>query len=138
MHVLKVELNPYIKLNYYKIVLYFKWEGHPADGVAALIVLISHADNLNDVIFGNEGALKGLHRDVVVILCSTLLPSDIRNLEKHLTDDCATAYLVDAYVSRGKSELLDGKVMITSSGRSDAIARAQPFLSAMCDKLYIF
>ncbi|XP_042963966.1 uncharacterized protein LOC122297829 [Carya illinoinensis] len=107
-------------------------------GVAALIVLISHADNLNDVIFGNEGALKGLHRDVVVILCSTLLPSDIRNLEKHLTDDCATAYLVDAYVSRGKSELLDGKVMITSSGRSDAIARAQPFLSAMCDKLYIF
>ncbi|KAG7944814.1 hypothetical protein I3843_15G123300 [Carya illinoinensis] len=107
-------------------------------GVAALIVLISHADNLNDVIFGNEGALKGLHRDVVVILCSTLLPSDIRNLEKHLTDDCATAYLVDAYVSRGKSELLDGKVMITSSGRSDSIARAQPFLSAMCDKLYIF
>lgn len=29
-------------------------------GVAALIVLISHADQMNDVIFGNEGALKGL------------------------------------------------------------------------------
>lgn len=31
-------------------------------GVAALIVLIAHADNLNDVIFGNEGALKGVYK----------------------------------------------------------------------------
>jgi hypothetical protein len=29
-------------------------------GVSALIVLISHADKTNDIIFGNEGALKGL------------------------------------------------------------------------------
>jgi hypothetical protein len=30
-------------------------------GVAALVVLISHTDQINDLIFGNEGALKGLH-----------------------------------------------------------------------------
>ncbi|KAM4106536.1 hypothetical protein ACB094_04G071700 [Castanea mollissima] len=107
-------------------------------GVAALIVLISHADQINDVIFGNEGALKGLPKDAIIILHSTILPSYVQNLEKRLTDDCETAYLVDAYVSRGMSELLDGKVMITSSGRSDAIARARPFLSAMCEKLYVF
>lgn len=107
-------------------------------GVAALIVLISHADQINDVIFGNEGALKGLPKDAVIILHSTILPTYVQNLEKRLTDDCETAYLVDVYVSRGMSELLDGKVMITSSGRSDAIARARPFLSAMCEKLYVF
>ncbi|XP_059453549.1 uncharacterized protein LOC132184080 isoform X2 [Corylus avellana] len=107
-------------------------------GVSALIVLISHADKTNDVIFGNEGALKGLHKDVVIILHSTLLPSYIENLEKRLRDDNETTYLVDVNVSRGMSELLDGKVMIAASGRSDAIARARPFLSAMCEKLYIF
>nr|POE74168.1 putative oxidoreductase ygbj [Quercus suber] len=107
-------------------------------GVAALIVLVSHADQINDVIFGNEGALKGLPKDAVIILHSTILPSYVQNLEKRLTDDCETAYLVDVYVSRGMSGLLDGKVMITSSGRSDAIARARPFLSAMCEKLYVF
>ncbi|KAK4567487.1 hypothetical protein RGQ29_003319 [Quercus rubra] len=107
-------------------------------GVAALIVLISHADQMNDVIFGNKGVLKGLPKDAVIILHSTILPSSVQNLEKRLTDDCETAYLVDLYVSRGMSELLDGKVMITSSGRSDAIARARPFLSAMCEKLYVF
>uniref|UniRef100_A0A2N9EIJ8 3-hydroxyisobutyrate dehydrogenase n=1 Tax=Fagus sylvatica TaxID=28930 RepID=A0A2N9EIJ8_FAGSY len=92
---------------------------------------------MNDVFFGNEGALKGLDKDAVVILRSTLLPSYIQNLEKRLSDG-ETAYLVDVYVSRGMSELLNGKVMITSSGKSDAIARARPFLSAMCEKLYIF
>uniref|UniRef100_A0A7N2MRP9 Ketose-bisphosphate aldolase class-II family protein n=1 Tax=Quercus lobata TaxID=97700 RepID=A0A7N2MRP9_QUELO len=129
-------------------------------GVAALIVLISNADQINDVIFGNEGALKGLPKDAVIILHSTILPTYVQNLEKRLTgnlhleifsfillwfsgkcalmNDCEIAYLVDVYVSRGMSELLDGKVMITSSGRSDAIARARPFLSAMCEKLYVF
>jgi hypothetical protein len=29
-------------------------------GVSALILLVSHPDKMNDVIFGNEGALKGL------------------------------------------------------------------------------
>ncbi|RVW52702.1 L-threonate dehydrogenase [Vitis vinifera] len=52
--------------------------------------------------------------------------------------DGEAAFLVDIYVSKGMSDSLNGKVMITSSGRSDAIARAQPILSAMCEKLYIF
>jgi len=30
-------------------------------GVAALVVLIAHTDQINDLIFGDEGALKGLH-----------------------------------------------------------------------------
>ncbi|XP_044465929.1 uncharacterized protein LOC123196112 isoform X2 [Mangifera indica] len=67
-----------------------------------------------------------------------MLPSHFQKLEKNLSENGETAYLVDAYVSRGMSEVLKGKVMITSSGRSNAIARARPFLSAMCEKLYVF
>lgn len=29
--------------------------------VIALVLLISHADQINDVLFGHESALKGLH-----------------------------------------------------------------------------
>ncbi|XP_031281953.1 uncharacterized protein LOC116140467 [Pistacia vera] len=106
--------------------------------VAALVVLISHADQIDDVIFGHDGALKGLHKGSVLILRSTMLPSHFQKLEKNLSENGETAYLVDAYVSRAMSEVLKGKVMITSSGRSNAIARARPFLSAMCEKLYVF
>ncbi|KAB5524318.1 hypothetical protein DKX38_022067 [Salix brachista] len=48
------------------------------------------------------------------------------------------AHLIEAYVSRGFSEVLEGRTMITSSGRSEANAKAQPILSAMCEKLFTF
>ncbi|XP_042503189.1 uncharacterized protein LOC122080300 [Macadamia integrifolia] len=109
-----------------------------AKDAAAIIILISHADQINDIFFREEGVLKGLHEDAVIILHSTISPAYIQNLEKRLTEDSETAFLVDAYVSRGMSEDLNGKIMITSAGRSEAIARARPVLSAMCEKLYIF
>ncbi|KAK9115237.1 hypothetical protein Syun_022034 [Stephania yunnanensis] len=48
------------------------------------------------------------------------------------------ALFVDAHVSKGTSGPLQGKIMIISSGSSEAIAKARPFLSAMSEKLYIF
>ncbi|KAK6249814.1 hypothetical protein SCA6_003819 [Theobroma cacao] len=107
-------------------------------GVAALIVLISHADQINDVIFGHDDALKGLQKDKVIILHSTILPSYIQNLEKKLREDGLATSVVDAYVYKATSDNLNGKVVVMSSGRSDAISKARPFLSAMCEKLYIF
>ncbi|XP_062073864.1 uncharacterized protein LOC133778058 [Humulus lupulus] len=105
----------------------------------ALVVFISNADQIDDVILANKGALEGLQKDAVFILqSSTLLPSYIKRLEKCFTDKNEAAYFVDAYVVKGVSEELNGKIMITSSGRSDATARAQPILSAMCEKLYTF
>ncbi|XP_056175113.1 uncharacterized protein LOC115676724 [Syzygium oleosum] len=104
----------------------------------ALIVLISHADDINDLFFSSAGACKELERDTVVILHSSILQSHLQKLEKHLTENAEVAFVVDAYVSRGTFEHLSGKLMISSSGKSDAIARARPILSAMSDKLYIF
>ncbi|XWS50840.1 hypothetical protein CRYUN_Cryun12cG0124300 [Craigia yunnanensis] len=107
-------------------------------GVAALIVLISHVDQINDVIFGHDGALKGLQKDTIIVLHSTILPSHIQNLEKNLREDGPATSVVDAYVYKATSKGLHGKVVVISSGRSDAISKAHPFLSAMCEKLYIF
>ncbi|XP_011035592.1 PREDICTED: uncharacterized protein LOC105133340 isoform X1 [Populus euphratica] len=106
--------------------------------VAALIVLISHVDQINDVFFGQQGVLKGLQKGALIILRSTILPSYIQNLEKRLQDEDSMAHLIEAYVSRGFSEVLKGRTMITSSGRSEANAKAQPILSAMSEKLFTF
>ncbi|KAG2385120.1 uncharacterized protein HKW66_Vig0122120 [Vigna angularis] len=106
--------------------------------VTALVILISHIDQTNDLIFGDEGALKGLKPDTVLILRSTLLPSFLHKLEKDLAEIHEIAYVVDAYVSYGRSDALNGKVIIASSGRLDAIARAHHILTAMCEKLFTF
>lgn len=107
-------------------------------GVAALVVLISHTDQINDLVFGDEGALKGLKPDTILILRSTILPSVLHKLEKDLEEIHEIAYVVDAYVSYGRSDAFNGKVIIVSSGRSDAITRVRPVLSAMSEKLFTF
>ncbi|KAI8028395.1 hypothetical protein LOK49_LG02G01473 [Camellia lanceoleosa] len=53
-------------------------------------------------------------------------------------EDLERVFVVDIYVSKGMSEVLNGKIMIISSGQSDAITRARPILSAMSEKLYVF
>ncbi|WMV22092.1 hypothetical protein MTR67_015477 [Solanum verrucosum] len=71
-------------------------------GVAALVILLSHADQINDLILGDKGVLN----------------------------DCyGTNFIVDIYVSKAVSEVLNDKTMIISSGSSESIARAQPILS---------
>ncbi|KAK7291352.1 hypothetical protein RIF29_06422 [Crotalaria pallida] len=112
--------------------------GEAGRDVAALVVLISHVDQINDLLFGDEGVLKGLKSDTVLILRSTILPSALHKLEKDLAEIHEMAYIVDAYVSPGRSDALNGKVTIASSGKPDAIARARPVLAEMCEKLFTF
>ncbi|KAL3375227.1 hypothetical protein AABB24_006623 [Solanum stoloniferum] len=107
-------------------------------GVAALVILLSHADQINDLILGDKGVLNGLSKDTVIIFHSNVLPSQIQKLELALRDCYGTNFIVDIYVSKAVSEVLNDKTMIISSGSSESIARAQPILSAMCAKLYTF
>ncbi|XP_059290437.1 uncharacterized protein LOC132043978 isoform X1 [Lycium ferocissimum] len=107
-------------------------------GVAALVILLSHADQINDLILGDKGVLNGLSKDTVIIFHSNVLPSQIQKLELDLRDCYGTNSIVDIYVSKAVSDVLNDKTMIISSGSSESIARAQPILSAMCAKLYTF
>ncbi|KAL2478890.1 ketose-bisphosphate aldolase class-II family protein [Forsythia ovata] len=107
-------------------------------GVSALVILISHSDQINDIFFGHEGVLKELQKDTVIILHSTISPAHVQKLEKSLTEDYQIKFVVDMYVSKAVSEVVNEKVMIISSGRSESTSRAQPILSAMCEKLFLF
>ncbi|KAK4436891.1 L-threonate dehydrogenase [Sesamum alatum] len=80
-------------------------------GVNALVILISHVDQINDLFFADEGVLK---------------------------EDYQMENIVDMYASKAVSEVLNGKVMIISSGQPESISKAQPFLSAMGGKLFLF
>ncbi|CAH9075882.1 unnamed protein product [Cuscuta epithymum] len=108
------------------------------EGVAALVILVSHNDQVNDVIFGHGGVLNGLSKDAVIILHSTISHSDIQKLHGSLKEKYEMNFVVDMYVTKAVSENLNGKLMIISSGVLESIYRAQAILSAMCGKLYIF
>ncbi|CAL5387416.1 unnamed protein product [Camellia sinensis] len=89
------------------------WLCRTFEDVVALVVLISHADQINDLLFGHESALKGLRKDAVIILHSTILPAHIQKVEKRLTaEDLERVFVADIYVSKGMSEVLNGKIMV--------------------------
>ncbi|KAL6586472.1 hypothetical protein OROMI_001460 [Orobanche minor] len=106
-------------------------------GVNALVTLVSHVDQIEDLFYGDEGALKGLLKDVIIIVHSTILPAHIQNMEKVFTEYYQMK-VVDMYVLKGVSETSNGRLMIVSSGQLESLSRAQPFLSAMSGKLFLF
>jgi 3-hydroxyisobutyrate dehydrogenase-like beta-hydroxyacid dehydrogenase len=60
----------------------------PADvgkAAAAVVVVLSHPDQIQDVIFGDEGVMKGLQKDAVLLLSSTISTLQLQKLEKQLT-----------------------------------------------------
>ncbi|XP_057547282.1 uncharacterized protein LOC130825855 isoform X2 [Amaranthus tricolor] len=109
-------------------------------GVVAIILLISHPAQIDDLIFGREGILEGLKKNAVLVLRSVMVPAEVQRLEKRLTskEEYGINAVVDAYITKNTSEDLNGRIMIISSGKSNAIASAHPVLSAMCVKLHVF
>ncbi|CAI9113691.1 OLC1v1014344C1 [Oldenlandia corymbosa var. corymbosa] len=107
-------------------------------GLAALVILISHDDQMNDIIREHEGILKGLEKDATIIFHAAGPLVDLHQSEKILEASYHTHPIVDIYVSRAASDNLNGKLLIISSGKSGDAHRAKPILSAMCEKLYLF
>ncbi|KAL3630490.1 hypothetical protein CASFOL_023474 [Castilleja foliolosa] len=107
------------------------------NGVNALVTLVSHVDQIEDLFYGYEGVLKGLQKDVLIIVHSSILPTHIQKMEKILTEDYQMN-VVDMYVLKAVSEASNGSLMIISSGQQDSLSRAQPFLSAMSGKHFLF
>ncbi|KAK1302075.1 hypothetical protein QJS10_CPB12g01567 [Acorus calamus] len=104
---------------------------------SAVIVLASIEDQMDNLFFGEEGILKELHKDAVIIIQSPVSLARIQKLVKHLAGAGYT-YIVDVHASRGVSKGLNGKVMATMSGKREAIEKAEAVVSAMDGKLYVF
>ncbi|XP_058108204.1 uncharacterized protein LOC131251484 isoform X2 [Magnolia sinica] len=77
---------------------------------ACVIVFISSADQLNNIFSGNEGVVKGLPKDAVVLVRSTISLAHIQKFEKHIIEGGAQ-FFVDVHVFRGVSKSLDGRIV---------------------------
>ncbi|KAE9467062.1 hypothetical protein C3L33_01029, partial [Rhododendron williamsianum] len=88
--------------------------------VIALVLLISHADQINDILFGHESALKGLQKDAVIILHSTILPAHIQKMiASGSSAMCEKLYVFDGEHGAGSkikmvAELLEGIHFVAS------------------------
>ncbi|KAF2317510.1 hypothetical protein GH714_023711 [Hevea brasiliensis] len=109
----------------------------PYKYVVALVILISHVDQINDVILSTgcfeRVAERGSHHPTLNYFAITHT-----NSRETSQGGWRASLFSRCTCLQGNVWVLDGRIMISSSGTSEAIARARPILSVMCEKLYTF
>ena len=109
----------------------------PADvgrNAPVVIILVVNADQTNEVLFGNDGAVSTLAKGSVVIASSTVAPEFAIDLGKRL--DAKGLLLIDAPVSGGAARAAKGELSIMGSGSRAAFKKADAVLKAIAIKVY--
>lgn len=105
-----------------------------AADVDVLLLLVVNADQVEQVLFGPDGAVGHLRADGVVMQCATVPPSYAQALDGRLEE--AGLRLLDAPVSGGTVKARAGKLSVMASGGEAAFAAAEPVLEAMADTVH--
>ena len=96
-------------------------------GCDILLVMVADASQVEAGLFG--GVLEALAPDALVILSSTIAPSDVRAFAKRVRETGRS--LLDAPVSGGQAGADAGTLTIMASGADQDFERAAPLLTAV-------
>ncbi|XBH98955.1 hypothetical protein VPH35_128394 [Triticum aestivum] len=104
---------------------------------SALVVVLSDADGVDELFFGAQGIVKGLCKEAIVLIRSTLVPSHLEKLGQKLADEKKGIFLLDAYIFSGLSDELKQNIVVVASGRKDVAERAGQFFSGLDKTIYL-
>ncbi len=100
-----------------------------------LVMIVSDPPAVEEILWGPEGALRGLRRGSVLIDSSTISPE----LARRSADACAergVEYL-DAPVTGGDWGAKAGELVFMIGGKEEVLERVRPVLSAMGKKFFL-
>jgi L-threonate 2-dehydrogenase len=109
----------------------------PADllrGCPVAIVLVVDADQVEDVLFGVDGAAHAGTQERIVVLSSTVAPDYVVGLAPRLAAHGIT--LVDAPISGGPLRAHEGTLTIMTGGPEDALAHCAPIFACLASKIF--
>uniref|UniRef100_A0A453RA50 6-phosphogluconate dehydrogenase NADP-binding domain-containing protein n=1 Tax=Aegilops tauschii subsp. strangulata TaxID=200361 RepID=A0A453RA50_AEGTS len=101
-----------------------------------MVVVLSDADGVDELFFGAQGIVKGLCKEAIVLIRSTLVPSHLEKLGQKLADEKKGIFLLDAYIFSGLSDELKQNIVVVASGRKDVAERAGQFFSGLDKTIY--
>lgn len=99
-----------------------------------LMSVVVNAEQTEQVLFGQNGAVKSLRKDAVFVMCSTVDPNWSMTLEKRLND--LGIHYLDAPISGGAEKAASGQMTIMSSGKPEAYEKVGRALEAMATNVY--
>jgi 3-hydroxyisobutyrate dehydrogenase len=96
-----------------------------------LFIVVVNDAQVEDVLFGADGALETLQPGSTVVMCSTVPAAFVRDLGGRLAE--RQIHLLDAPTSGGAAAAASGQTTIMASGPAEAFAAAEDALAA-CTK----
>jgi 3-hydroxyisobutyrate dehydrogenase-like beta-hydroxyacid dehydrogenase len=100
-----------------------------AEGAEALVLMVVNSEQVEEVLFGGEGAAEVLSPESVVVVMSTVGPEAVRGIEERLAG--RGVRLLDAPVSGGVARAERGDLLIMAGGPAELFEELKPLLEAM-------
>src|SRR5918994_3763570 len=100
-----------------------------AEGAEALVLMVVNAEQVEEALFGGDGAAETLSPESVVVVMSTVGPDAVRGIEERLAG--RRVRLLDAPVSGGVARAERGDLLIMAGGPADLFEELRPLLEAM-------
>ncbi|MGK3141635.1 L-threonate dehydrogenase [Pantoea sp. C2G6] len=105
-----------------------------ADQLDAVLLLVVNAQQVNAILFGEEGLAAKLRPGTAVMVSSTLSAQDAQQIEQRLAEH--QLLMLDAPVSGGAAKAASGEMTVMASGSEAVFARLQPVLDAVAARVY--
>lgn len=105
-----------------------------ADQLDAVLLLVVNAQQVNAILFGEEGLAAKLRPGTVVMVSSTLSARDAQQIEQQLAQ--YQLLMLDAPVSGGAAKAASGEMTVMASGSDAAFTQLQSVLDAVAAKVY--
>ncbi|WVQ93674.1 hypothetical protein IAU59_000750 [Kwoniella sp. CBS 9459] len=98
-----------------------------------VLLVVNTAKQAEEVLFGldGRGLVTSLPKNSLIIICSTIPPSEASRIQTLLDTHQSGHQLIDAPVSGGPSRAIKGDLSIFASGKDEALSRAYPVLSTL-------
>jgi putative dehydrogenase len=98
------------------------------------ITLVVNADQVDDALFGADGAAPAMRRGAVVVQSATVPPDYPARLGERLAE--SGLRLIDAPVSGGAAGAEAGRLTLMASGEPEAFLACEPVFAAIAAKVY--
>ncbi|OZN24661.1 oxidoreductase [Actinobacillus seminis] len=105
-----------------------------AQDLDAVVLLVVNAQQVNAVLFGDNGLAKQLKAGTAVMVSSTISAQDAKLISQKLTD--LGLLMLDAPVSGGAAKAALGEMTVMASGAKQTFDKLQPVLNAVAGKVY--
>lgn len=100
---------------------------------ALTVVIVGFEAQVEEAVFGPDGAIAGAAEGAIVAIASTVAPSYMQSLSGRLRTH--GVHLLDIPLTRGEAAARDGTLIAFAGGEAEILDRCRPALDTFCEQV---